>query len=91
MRVGFDVDLAFTAGIIDGLADGFLPVSADLRDQLQQAARILVEIGHSRPVEAVCPNCGIDPGDATWGHWRPEKRGEVEPIGFRLVGHYSPG
>jgi len=91
MRIGMELDLRFVAGVIDGLADGFLPVSVDIRDQLQQAARVLVDIGRDHPVEAVCLECGVEPGDALIGHWRPEKRGTVEFVGFRIVGRYSPG
>ena len=91
MRIGIDVDLQFIAAIIDGLADGFLPVSVDLRDSLQQAARILVEIGNEYPIEGVCPECGWIPGDTLIGHWRADLRGTVEFSGFRVVGKYSPG
>jgi hypothetical protein len=91
VRVGVDVDLQLIAGILDGLADGFIPISVDLRDAIQQAARILVEIGPDNPIEAICPNCGWVPGDTLVGHWRPERRGTVEFTGFRIVSRYAPG
>jgi hypothetical protein len=91
MRITHDVDLNYIAAIIDGLADGFIPVDTDLRYGLQAAARILAEIGRDHPTTARCPNCGAEPGIATWNHWLPQYRGMDEFVGFGIVGSYSPG